>query len=124
MTTRSAPPTSSRAAQGLIVTSLVLVLVLVAVSASSLWSDGGGMIISLYGVPLACAGLLALGVGRADADYLASLVVVALAVVSLAWSLLGSMAASLFSPVPSLLLLVAALASWHHRRTEASARAG
>ena len=94
MSTTSTAPTSSRAAQVLILASLVVTAVVTAVSASSVRSDGGGFLISLYGVPLALAALLALGVERANNTSIASLGV-------------G---------------LVAALVSWDHRR--AARRAG
>ena len=114
--TTAAAPTSSRAAQALILASLVVTAVVTAVGASSVWSDGGGMLIVLYGVPLAFAALLALGVERASSGYLASLVVGLLAVASLVRGVIVALAVGPLVPAPPLLLLVAALLSWDHRR--------
>ena len=116
MSTTSTAPTSSRAAQVLILASLVVTAVVTAVSASSVWSDGGGFLISLYGVPLALAALLAVGVERANNTSIASLGVGLVAVVSLVWGVLATLGGGPFAAAPPLLLLVAAFVSWDHRR--------
>ena len=104
----------SRGAQGAIVASLVGVIGLAALYGRLVWADSGSFVFVLFGVPVVCTAV-ALWAERASRTMLAPAVVAALGAVSLAWSLLTAGGIGFGFVLPSLLLLLAATASWVHR---------
>ncbi|UOY00863.1 hypothetical protein [Blastococcus sp. PRF04-17] len=110
---------ASRAAQGLIAVALAGLLGVTAWHWRLAWEDSGRFAFVLFGVPLAC-GVLALLAETVGRTAVASGVVGALAVMSLAWSLVTGLGIGLAFLLPSLLLLGAAAASWGDRRRHAS----
>lgn len=121
----------SRTAKGLILAAVLVAAAVTAAIAWSGWASGDGLIITFYGVPLGCACLFASWVERGIRGFVAPLVIgvaaAGLLVLSLpaVWAPPVVMTADLLLPVPPLLLLLAALASWRHRLPAgAGARAG
>lgn len=104
----------SRAARRSIAVALLCVVGLAAWYGPGVWADSGSSAVVLFGVPLACTAC-ALRVERASGTTPAAAVRSALAVVSLVWSLLTALGIGPLFLVSSLLLLVAATASWTHR---------
>jgi hypothetical protein len=104
----------SRGAQGLIVVALLCVVGLAAWYGRTVWADSGSFVLVLFGIPLACTAI-ALWAERTSRTVPAPALLAALAVVSLAWSLLTGLGIGMVFVVPSSLLLVAAVVSWSHR---------
>ncbi|MGY2002454.1 hypothetical protein [Blastococcus sp. SYSU DS1024] len=112
--------TFSRRALGLIVVSLISVVGLTAWYGRFVWEDSGSFAFLMFGVPLACTAL-ALVAERAGRTRLASGVVAALGLVSVAWSLITGLGIGGAFLLPSCLLLVAALISWVDRQRRGTA---
>ena len=112
-----APP--SRRAQGLIVVALLSVVGLAAWYGRTVWADSGSFVLVLFGIPSACT-VTALWAERRSRTMLAPGALAALAVVSLAWSLLTALGIGAVLVVPSVLLLCAAVVSWSHRTGQES----
>ena len=111
---------ASRRAQGLVLLALLCVLGVAAWYGRMVWADSGSFTVALFGTPAACAAV-ALAVERTSRTALAPVVVAVLAVVSLAWALLTALGPGVFLVVPSILLLLAAMASWLDRAERRSA---
>ncbi|SET59493.1 hypothetical protein [Geodermatophilus poikilotrophus] len=105
---------ASRGARRLIVVALLCVLGLAAWYGRTGWADSGPFVLVLFGIPVVCTAV-ALWVEGTSRTMLAPAVVAALAVVSLSWALLTALGIGLVLVAPSVLLLLAALASWLHR---------
>ncbi|MCZ2828056.1 hypothetical protein O2W14_04310 [Modestobacter sp. VKM Ac-2986] len=108
--------TPSRGATGLIVVALVMLVGFTAWVGPAGWQAGGWWSAVLFGVPLTCAAG-ALVAERGIRGRLAPVVVGALAVVSLGWSLLTGLGIGLGFLLPALLLVVATLVSGVDRAT-------
>lgn len=104
----------SRAARRAIAVALLSVVGLAAWYGPAVWADSGSFAVVLFGVPLACT-VCALWVECTGGTAPAAAVLSALAGVSLVWSLLTALGVGLLFLVPSLLLVVAAAASWTRR---------
>ena len=98
---------SVRGPQLLVVVALACVVGLAAVQGRGVWADSGAFAVALFGVPLACTAA-ALVVARVGVSVRGALIVAALGVVSLVWSLVTALGAGPGLLLPSLLLLVAA----------------
>ena len=98
----------SRSAQLILALALACVLGLAAWQGRGVAVDSGVFVVLLFGVPLACT-VGALVVTRVCASGAGALLVAALGVVSLVWSVVTALGAGPGLLLPSLLLLVAAL---------------
>lgn len=109
----------SRRAQGLIVVALVFVLGLAVWYGRTVWEDSGSFAFALFGIPAACT-ILALWAERSSRTMLAPAVILALALIQLAWSLLTALGLGILFVAPAVLLLLAALVSWIDRSRRSS----
>jgi hypothetical protein len=113
----------SRGAQALIAVALVGVLGATVWFGRLAWEDSGSFALALFGLPLSCAAG-ALWAERAIPSRSASVLVAALGLVSLVWSVLTGLGIGGVFLLPSLLLLVAAMVSWVDRQRESAASLG
>ncbi|MDK3258044.1 hypothetical protein [Blastococcus capsensis] len=102
---------SSRAAQGLILVSLVGVVAVSGWYGRVAWEDSGSFAFVLFGVPALWAAV-ALWAERPAGTMVAPAVIAVLGLVSVGWSLVTGLGIGPLFVVPSFLLLLAAGRAW------------